>query len=266
MTFFGNTGYGANLVGVPAHVLAGADFNDSPQPIHIAGVLNAHPTLFEALNRSGDSTTAAHNFELYMNTAFRLEQEEHPTATPRRFRAHYLRLLRGWGFDANSREGAVLKSWVESRFGIYPTFHKMPLRSFSSPAWSNYTEEKMSSRFHNNAIFVQLDLLREFCQWSFTRWHSANRLLTLYRGVNDFDEHQVIDQRPNGDPVVRLNNLVSFSANRAVAGEFGDCLLEVQVPKVKVVFHSTLLTRHPLKGEAEYLVIGGDYRVKMSYL
>jgi NAD+--dinitrogen-reductase ADP-D-ribosyltransferase len=184
----------------------------------------------------------------------------------RRFRASYLRLLRGWGFDANSREGAVLKSWVESRFGIYPTFHKMALTSFASEAWSNYVEEKMSSRFHNNAIFMQLDLLYEFCQWSFTRGHSPGRHLTLYRGVNDFDEHRVIDERANGEIVLRLNNLVSFSAHRTVAGEFGDCLLEVQVPKVKVLFHSDLLPRHPLKGEAEYLVIGGDYRVKTSYL
>jgi NAD+--dinitrogen-reductase ADP-D-ribosyltransferase len=192
--------------------------------------------------------------------------ETNTTSLTRRFRANYLRLLRGWGFDANSREGAVLKSWVESRFGIFPTFHKMPLTAYASPAWTNYVEEKMSSRFHNNAIFVQLDLLYEFCQWSLARRRESRRHLTLYRGVNDFDEHRVIDARADGDIVLRLNNLVSFSANRDVAGEFGDCLLEVQVPRVKVVFYSELLTHHPLKGEAEYLVIGGDYRVRASYL
>lgn len=42
--------------------------------------------------------------------------------------------------------------------------------------------------------------------------------------------------------------------------------MEVQVPTIKVLFHSDLLPRHPLNGEQEYLVIGGDYRVKTSYL
>ena len=34
--------------------------------------------------------------------------------------ASYLKLLQGWGLDSNSAAGAVLKGWVESRFGIVP--------------------------------------------------------------------------------------------------------------------------------------------------
>ena len=83
----------------------------------------------------------------------------------RRYRTSYLRLLKDWGFDANSPAGAVLKGWVESRFGLFPTFHKEPLQRFNSPAWFAYVEEKMSSRFHNNNIYMQLDVLYEFCQW-----------------------------------------------------------------------------------------------------
>gem|GEM_PF-66864 len=184
----------------------------------------------------------------------------------RRFRADYRRLLRGWGFDANSREGAVLKSWVENRFGLFPTFHKQPLTRVSSPAWGNYVEEKMSSRFHNNNIFLQLDLLYEFCQWALARRRTPGRHLILYRGVNDFIEHPLISKKHGREIIVRLNNLVSFTADRTMACEFGDTILEAQVPKVKIVFFSELLPRHPLKGEVEYLVIGGDYRVTASYL
>lgn len=259
-------GYGANLVGVASSLLASVDFNDAPRKLKIAGVHDLHERLFDGFRLFACATETANTFERYMSATFQLAQDVPPRSGKRRFRANYLRLLRGWGYDSNSREGAVLKSWVESRFGLYPTFHKMPLTSFSSAAWSNYIEEKMSSRFHNNAIFLQLDLLYEFCQWSLARWASPGSHLTLYRGVNDFDEHRVIGTQRDDEIVLRLNNLVSFTANRVVASEFGDCLLEVQVPRVKVVFHSELLTRHALKGEAEYLVIGGDYRVKTSYL
>ncbi|MHB1591744.1 MAG: NAD(+)--dinitrogen-reductase ADP-D-ribosyltransferase [Sulfuricella sp.] len=50
-----------------------------------------------------------------------------------------------------------------------------------------------------------------------------------------------------------------------IADEFGDIILETRVPAVKVLFFNGLLAGHPLKGEGEYLVIGGDYRVTMSY-
>ena len=43
-------------------------------------------------------------------------------------------LLQGWGLDANGPAGAVLKGWVESRFGIVPIFHKAPLQRFPSAA------------------------------------------------------------------------------------------------------------------------------------
>ena len=58
---------------------------------------------------------------------------------------------------------------------------------------------------------------------------------------------------------------MSFTARRSIACEFGDTILEARVPLVKILFFNDLLDRHPLKGEGEYLVIGGDYRVTMSY-
>ena len=126
-----------------------------------------------------------------MGALFGLDSEQRLKKTDgRRFRSSYLRLLQDWGFDSNSPAGAVLKGWVESRFGLFPTFHKEVLGRFPSPGWIGYVEEKMSSRFHNNSINLQLDLLYEYSQWALARYFAPGKKhLTLYRGVNDFKEH-----------------------------------------------------------------------------
>jgi NAD+---dinitrogen-reductase ADP-D-ribosyltransferase len=262
------TGYGANLVGIPAGLLASTAFNDFPLALHIAGVRENHALLFQQLDSCDDPMQAAGLFENYMREIFALQVRNGAVAKPgkRRFHSSYRRLLCGWGFDTNSREGAVLKAWVESRFGIFPLFHKEPLTRVPSPAWSNYLEEKLSSRFHNNNIFSQLDLLYEFCQWSLPRWHGKNRHILLFRGINDFTEAGILHKNPGDEVIMRFNNLVSFTAKRAIACEFGDYLLDVNVPKVKIVFYSELLREHSLKGESEFLVIGGDYRVHSRFL
>lgn len=260
------TGYGATLVGVPAGLLASTAFNDFPLALHIAGVRENHAALFQQLAQCADARQAAGVFELYMQETFALHKPDNAIAKSgqRRFSSSYSRLLCGWCFDTNSREGAVLKAWVESRFGIYPTYHKEPLQRVPSPAWSTYLEEKLSSRFHNNNIFLQLDLLYEFCQWSLPRWHGKTRHLLLYRGINAHDEDGELQKNPGGEVIMRFNNVVSFTGKREIASEFGDYLLDVNVPKVKIIFYSELLQKHPLKGENEYLVIGGDYRAKIG--
>lgn len=265
-------GHSANLVGVPTGLLASAAFNDTPLPLHIRGVHENHARLFERLSTVGSHTEAGYCFQAYMDETFNLSaQHTQPDGAPvRRFRASYLRLLKGWGYDSNSREGAVIKGWAESRFGLFPTFHKAALARFASGAWSRYVEDKLSSRFHNNDIHSQLDVLYEFCQWSIRRWFRPGRHhVTLYRGVNDFREINLLrgQSRPRSGPaLVRLNNLVSFTAHRSIACEFGDSILEAHVPAEKILFFNDLLPRHALKGEAEYLVIGGDYRVTVNYL
>ncbi|WP_133718241.1 NAD(+)--dinitrogen-reductase ADP-D-ribosyltransferase [Methylocaldum gracile] len=262
-------GHSTNLVGIPTGLLASTAFNEHPLPLHISGVREANYGLFDRLREAEDAQTAAEIFQEYMYVLFGLNGE--PPAGqdgtgPRRFRSSYLKLLSGWGFDSNNPQGAVLKGWVESRFGLFPTFHKEPLTRFTSPAWIAYIEEKMSSRFHNNSINLQLDLMYEFCQWAIARFGLwGRRHVTLYRGENHFDEQRQIGPREGRWLNVRLNNLVSFTANRETACEFGDFILEVQVPVVKIFFFNNLLPRHPLKGEWEYLVIGGEYRVKASY-
>jgi len=51
-----------------------------------------------------------------------------------RAKASYLRVVRGWAFDPDGREAAVLKGWVESRFGLMPRHHGESLREPGSAA------------------------------------------------------------------------------------------------------------------------------------
>jgi NAD+--dinitrogen-reductase ADP-D-ribosyltransferase len=266
-------GYSSNPLGVPMELLVHCDFNDYPMPLHISGVREMNPNLFEMLARSSDLLDAGEAFTCYMMAMFGIDREQREDtagqgtgAIRRRYRSSFLRLIKGWGYDSNGPEGAVLKGWVESRFGIFPTFHKEIIQRISSRAWTTYVEEKMSSRFHSNSIYTQLDLLFEFCQWALERLVVPGRThLILYRGINAFDEHQVVERIDKRTALMRLNNLSSFTSDRDIAECFGDTILTVQVPVSKVAFFNTLLSTHPLKGEGEYLVIGGEYRVTASY-
>jgi NAD+--dinitrogen-reductase ADP-D-ribosyltransferase len=268
-------GHSTNLVGFPTDLLASVTFNAHPVPLHISGLREMNPSLFEMLSQAESQEEAGEAFYKYMMAMFGIdpEQQERERAEPakgkrvvRHYRASFLRLLKGWGYDSNGPEGAVLKGWVESRFGLFPTYHKETIGRISSQGWATYVSEKMSSRFHNNSIYTQLDMLYEFCQWVFERFTPAHETqMTLYRGVNSFDEHQIVERIDKKCVVMHLNNLASFSTDRGVADCFGDTILTVQVPKVKIVFFNHLLPIHPLKGEGECLVIGGDYLVNASY-
>ena len=265
-------GHSINLVGTPTGLIASVAYNDFPVPLHITGVRETNKGLFqEMLPRAESPEDACEAFQQWLGTMFGLEPEQKekgdaPNKGRRRFRSSYLRLIKGWGFDTNSPEGAVLKGWVESRFGLFPTFHKEPVDRVGGAGWLAYTEEKMSSRFHANSIYLQLDLLYEFCQWSLARFFLAGKKhLTLYRGVNGYQEQVLVERIDKRTIIVRLNNLISFSSSRDIAGEFGDHILEAIVPASKILFFNALLPTAPLKGEHEYMVIGGDYRVTASY-
>ena len=264
-------GHSTNFVGVPTGLLASDAFNQSGRPLRLAGVRETNHGLFAMLTHAPNATEAAGIFTAYMEVVFGLHPEQRGPSRGaddgrRRYRSSYVRLLRGWSFDSNGPEAAVLKGWVESRFGLFPTYHKEPIKRFASAAWSHYIEEKMGSRFHNNAIFSQLDLIYEFAQWVLERFRPEVRTLRLFRGVNDFAEHPIVARIDRRTVVLRMNNLMSFTSQRDVASCFGDTILEAAVPAAKVFFYNDLLQDHALKGESEVLVIGGDYRVQAVYL
>jgi NAD+--dinitrogen-reductase ADP-D-ribosyltransferase len=262
-------GHSTNFVGVPTKLLASASFNTADFPLHIAGVRQENRGLFSMLETTDTPEEASTIFTNYMAVMFGVHPEQRRPVRAvngrRRYRSGYDRLLRGWAYDSNGPEGAVLKGWVESRFGLIPTFHKDRLTRFSSPSWIHYVEQKMGSRFHNNAIFMQLDLVYEFGQWYLARFEPEKRHFRLYRGVNDFDEHQKVEQIDKRTLIIRLNNLVSFTAERDIASSFGDYILSTHVPASKVLYFRDLLYDINLQGEAEVIAIGGDYMVKATY-
>ena len=261
-----------NMIGIATDLLAHVDFNDYPRPLHLSGVCEMNRNLFHMLDLAESADEAAEAFYNYMNAIFGIEPEQwekqkaNPKAdegTVRRFRSSYLRLLRGWGYETCGPEGAVLKGWVESRFGLGPLYHKETITAVNTAPWMDYISEKMNSRFHNNAIYTQLDILFEFCQWSLQRFGPPDEThITLYRGMNLPDGALI--RSSDGGKHLRLNNLVSFSKDREVASCFGDVVLTARIPRCKVLFFNALLQVHPLQGEAEYMVIGGDYRVEAS--
>jgi NAD+--dinitrogen-reductase ADP-D-ribosyltransferase len=257
-------GHSTNLIGMATACMASHLFNDYPKPLHIAGTRESAPGLFEQL--AGQTTLAecGRVFQDYMCVVFGFETEQRLSDDAegrRRYRNSYLRLIQDWGLDSNNAQGAVLKGWVESRFGLFPNYHKQQISSFMSKDWVTYIEEKMNSRYHNNCIYMQLDLLYEFCQWVIERFQvPAATHKTLYRGVNTLDDW-VVTEQDKQRKIVRFNSIVSFTDRSSIASEFGGYILEVEVPMVKLVFFSELLPHHALRGEAEYLVIGGDYRV-----
>ncbi len=260
----------SNLVGVPAALLGSAAFNAQPQPLHVAGVCESHAGLFALLARTHDAADARGCFEHYMRVSFGLQRPA-PGAPPspgaRRWRTSYLKLLQGWGLDANGAAGAVLKGWAESRFGLVPAFHGAPLQRYPSPAWMEYLQAKAGSRFHNNEVLQQLDLLFEFCQWMLQR-HALlgpGPSVTLWRGSNRCEEQLVAGSLRERRCTLRLNNLVSFSTTRELACCFGDWVLQAQVPLCKLVLVPGLLDTASLQGEAEVLALGGVYDVEARF-
>jgi NAD+---dinitrogen-reductase ADP-D-ribosyltransferase len=256
--------YCTNTVGVPVGLVGSTAFNRCLRRISIHGTRETHPGLFRLLADCDTQAAAADVFEHYMQIEFGLGQAH--DGPPQRRATSYLELLRGWGVDANCPKAAVLKGWVESRFGLVPIFHRQRLGRFPSPGWSAYLQDKTDSRFHTNCIYQQFDLLYEYCQWSIRRFKAPGpRFVRLWRGTNAIEEQLVEGDARQPVCTVRLNNLVSFSDSRERADEFGDWVLETEVPTVKLLFFPGLLSGHVLGYEGEYLVIGGRYKVRAHH-
>jgi NAD+--dinitrogen-reductase ADP-D-ribosyltransferase len=254
-----------NRCNLPAVILGSLTFQQHPAPLVLDGIAELHADLFELLDHTDDAVERARLFRDYIAAHFcldHLEDAGYDDHSKKRAKANWLRVLRGWSFDSDGREGAVLKGWVESRFGLLPRFHGDPLRDFVSAPYLRYLEMRSAGLYGTNALEAQLDLLYAYSQYEFARNLPPGGVpprLTLYRGANRISEHEVLSEN-DGRQVVLFNNLTSFTSSRERAGEFGDVILETEVPASKIFFHCGLLPG-VLKGEDEYLVIGGVYEV-----
>jgi NAD+--dinitrogen-reductase ADP-D-ribosyltransferase len=73
----------------------------------------------------------------------------------------------------------------------------------------------------------------------------------------------VLGRERDGGLRVLFNNLNSFTRVRERADEFGDYILTVAVPLAKIFFFTQLLPGR-LRGEEEYVAIGGVYEVALT--
>ncbi len=292
-----------NRCNLPAVILGSLSYQRHPVPLALDGVVELHKELFRRLGEEGDAQLRAGVFQRYMAAAFSLDQPEqagYSVNSPRaRAKASYLRVVRGWAFDSDGLEGAVLKGWVESRFGLLTRYHGGPIRDFSGETYRRYLEMRSRGLYGTNALEAQLDLLYTYCQYELGRQRlndiapqahhvplarsrerargegpvdgdeAIDRLgdthVPLYRGVNRVGEHEILHELGPGHRVVLLNNLSSFTAERDRAGEFGDYFMEVRVPLPKVLFMHRLLPG-VLKGEHEFIVIGGVYEAAYALM
>ena len=259
-----------NRCNLPAGILGSLAYQQYPVPLVLDGVQDFHRDLFRRLDCVAEHQKRAQCFVDYMTVRFCLEDLEEAGLTlerrkKSRVNANYLRQVRGWSFDADGREGAILKYWVETRFGLITRHHKRPLHGRGSEDYAGFQAEAIRGVYATNALESQLDLLYTYGQYELARQLPGQTHLTLHRGINSIGDHEVLGREPDGSSLILLNNLNSFTSDRERADEFGDYLLTVQVPLPKVFFFNRLLPGM-LKGEDEYVVIGGLYRVQIATL
>jgi NAD+--dinitrogen-reductase ADP-D-ribosyltransferase len=262
-----------NRCNLPAVILGSLSYQLHPTPLKLDGVETLYRDLFGRLDAIPDAGCRGELFRDYVTVHFRLEHLEEAGLSDsgggKRARANYIRMIRGWSFDSDSREGAVMKGWVESRFGLLPRYHKAPIRNLAEDAadtaYRRYLEMRAQGLYGANALESQLDLVYAYCQYEFARQQPEATHLTLHRGINRLDEHERLANSPDGRPILLLNNLNSFTQSRERAGEFGDYILTLQVPVAKILFHCQLLP-DILRGEDEFLVIGGVYGAKCAVM
>ena len=256
-----------NRCNLPAVMLGSLTYQQHPAPLVLDGVAELHKDLFRRLD-AASVDERGDVFRDYMTIHFQLEWLEEMGYTGQRksrAKANYVRMIRGWSFDSDSREGAVLKGWVESRFGLTPRYHGQPLRDPSSEAYRRYMEMRSHGLYGTNALEAQLDLVYTFCQYELGKRHGGATHVTLYRGVNRMADHEVLAHTRGEHYAILLNNLNSFSCSRERASEFGDYILVAEIPLSKIFFHCGLLPG-VLQGEDEFLVIGGAVNVQMTTL
>lgn len=254
-----------NRCNLPPNILGSLTFQQYPTDLLIDGLADLHASLYRHLDSQTNAKNRAQRFMDYMTVHFTLDKPEEAGANDdtKRQKADYLKLLRGWFFNSESQEAAVIKGWVESRFGLATRYHGGKIDAPDSPAYQAFTLARAQGLFNTNALESQLDLLYSFCQYEWSRRRPDQSHLTLYRGMNKEDDFDILERHDKNRATIILNSVNSFSKDPERAGEFGDIVLRAAIPRQKVLYHEGLLPGR-LQGEAEYIVLGGVYRAYLS--
>jgi NAD+--dinitrogen-reductase ADP-D-ribosyltransferase len=257
-----------NRCNLPTEALGSFAFQLAPCALSLDGVLPLHQPLFDRLNMLDAAQERARLFRTYMNAHFMLDDAPALGLSENvrldRSKMDYLRLLRGWLFDAESREGAILKAWVESRFGRLTRYHRGPREDEDGAARSGFDQEAAAGLYSTAGLESQVDLLYAWTQYELARRLPARTHLPLYRGSSALRALRVMTTLDDGRRVVALNNLSSFSASPERADVFGDRVFSCATPLPKILAFSGLIPGL-LQGENEYLVIGGVVAVTVEY-
>ncbi|MDX2480844.1 MAG: NAD(+)--dinitrogen-reductase ADP-D-ribosyltransferase [Desulfuromusa sp.] len=254
-----------NLCNLPPWAIASNHYNCHPQSLEIQGAKHLGRKLFDELEKIEDTEIRGIRFHDFMDVTFQLHQWEREStrSSQKSLKNSYLRFLRGWLFDSNSIEGAVLKGWVESRLGLVPTYHKKIINGIQAEDYYLYLVDRMKGSSRTSAILSQLDLLYEYVQYELRRRGPEDLYLTLFRGVYDFEEHVILEKFGKNKYLMRLNNLNSFTSDFERAWEFGSRVLKVKVPLTKIFFLCGILPKSLFRGEDEFLVIGGEFDLEV---
>jgi NAD+--dinitrogen-reductase ADP-D-ribosyltransferase len=259
---FSRSSCSLNRCNLSPWIIGSEEFQANPLPVEIDGVRATNAGLFRCLESIADAGQRGQFFHDYLAAKFSLDEKivRHGKARPV---YSFIHLLRAWGADSNGPAGAVLKSWVESRFGILATYHKGRLAE-DAEARREFLHDRTQGAAKSIGVLMQLDLLYTFCQDELRRRFPGEQWKTLYRGTHDSEEYTVQNENDgkNRAALVQLNNLSSFASDPEVAWEFGSSAWEVKVPFAKIVFFSGLLPKSVLAGESEHLVLGGYYNVR----
>jgi NAD+--dinitrogen-reductase ADP-D-ribosyltransferase len=246
-------------------IIGSEEFQASPLPVEIDGARTTDGSLFRRLEEIADAGERSRLFHEYVCVKFGLNEQAGSAGGRLKSVQSYVHLLRAWGADSNRQAGAVLKAWVESRFGILATYHNGRLAD-DAAAREAFLLDRTRGAAKSIGVLMQLDLLYTFCQDELRRRFPGVCRKTLYRGTHDPEEYAIRDQNLQGGgrriTLVQLNNLSSFTSDPEVAWEFGSSAWEAEVPLAKIVFFSGLLPRFLLAGESEHLVLGGYYNVR----
>lgn len=252
-----------NRCNLPADIIGSLTYQSHPQAILLDGIQELHHELYDHLGVLEELHQRQQKFLDYMNVHFKLHASEEvgyqQNARIDRRRANYINVIKGWFFDSNSIEGAVLKAWAESRFGLITRYHKKLRLVTGEDDYDDFLEDRAKGLYNTNALESQLDLLYSYCQYELGISETNTRHWTLYRGINRLDSLDTL-QKDDKQRVVLLNNVNSFSRIRERACEFGDNIIEVKVPLTKIIFFCGLLPLHTA-GESEAIVLGGLYRI-----
>jgi len=257
-----------NHCNLPAVIIGSLAFQEHPSALSLDGVETLHHQLFDALAEIDDAATRALHFRDYMCSCFLLDHKDEagfqPTQRLPRGKADYLRLLRGWMFNADGVEAAVFKRWVESRFGLRARSHRGPLGDYENHNYERYQADYMRGLYNANALESQLDLLYSFCQYELQRREPNRSHWQLFRGVNKIEEHDILEKINDNHYILLLNNINAFSSDRYQSDTFGDAILTAEIPLSKIVYFPNLIPGI-LQGESEFLVLGGVFRVKVGW-